>query len=186
MGPITIVTGCPGAGKTTFARQAARTHPRGLHLVADTFYTFPAHVIDPTKPESADQNTAIITALGRAAGSFAESDYAVFLDGIFGPWFLSTLAAAIWPLRPATDYLVLRCEIDEALARVAGRPEGGDPANVRHMNKAFCDLGDYEASAIDTTHLSEAEVHERVAELRATGAAALDLARLAHRTGSTI
>ena len=185
MGPITIVTGCPGAGKTTFARQAARAHARGLHLVADTFYRFPAHVVDPTKPESAEQNSAIIKALARAAGSFAESGYAVFLDGIFGPWFLPTLAAELLPLRPETEYLVLRCEIGDALARVAGRSEGGDPASVRHMNEAFRDLGPFEANAIDTTRLSEAQVHGRVRELRTAGALALDLAGLAAADPST-
>ena len=181
MSTIAIVTGCPGAGKTSYAREAARAHPHGLHLVADTFYDFPARLIDPTRPESATQNTAIIKALCQAAGSFARSGYCVLLDGIFGPWFLPTIAAELRPLGIATDYVVFRAEIDTALARVAARPDGGEPASVRHMNNAFRNLGVFEANVVDTTELCENEVRDRVRDLRASGALALDLEDLARR-----
>jgi len=69
---VTIVTGAPGTGKTTFSKRLAAESVRGIHLVSDVFYGFPAHPIDPTKPESQEHNSAIVCAAGRAAGAFAK------------------------------------------------------------------------------------------------------------------
>lgn len=88
MSGITIVTGCPGAGKTTLAHHASKREARGLHIPADVFYTFPAHPISPILPEAHEQNAAVIVAVSRTAAAFASRGYAVFLDGIIGPWFL--------------------------------------------------------------------------------------------------
>lgn len=48
--PIVIVTGPPGAGKTTVSAHLARSSVQGLHLPADVFFTFPAHPIAPYRP----------------------------------------------------------------------------------------------------------------------------------------
>jgi hypothetical protein len=90
--PIVIVSGCPGSGKTTLAKALALARgTKGVHLVSDVFYGFPAAPIDPTHPDSREQNTVIMRALARAARAFAEGGYHVVLDGIFGPWFLPVL-----------------------------------------------------------------------------------------------
>ena len=91
--PIVIVTGSPGTGKTTVAAALAKARARGLHLPADVFFTFPAHAIPPYQPEARDQNRDIMIALARTAATFAGRGYDVFMDGIFGPWFLPVVAA---------------------------------------------------------------------------------------------
>jgi len=144
---VTIVTGAPGTGKTTLSRRLARQDERGIHLVSDVFYGFPARPIDPTKPESNAQNTAIIRALGRAAASFADSGCPVVLDGIFGPWFLPELRAALGS-GLETEYVVLRAPAALALERVRDGP--GASARVEHMHRAFADLGPFAGHALDS------------------------------------
>ena len=85
MGSLVTITGSPGAGKTTLAARLAKASSAGVHVHGDVFYTFLAHPIPPTQPESRDQNTAVIRASMRVAVTLAEAGYDVFLDGIFGP-----------------------------------------------------------------------------------------------------
>jgi cytidylate kinase len=148
MSRVTIVTGAPGSGKTTFSKLLAREDPRGIHFVSDFFYQFPAHPIDPTKPESHEQNTAIMRAVGCASGAFVESGFPVVLDGIFGPWFLPELRTAL-PSAIACEYVVLRAPLALSLERVRGRDGPGASTKVEHMHAAFADLGDLAGHALD-------------------------------------
>ena len=175
---ITIVTGSPGAGKTTLARHASRAGPRGLHLLADVFYTFPAHAISPIMPEAREQNAAVIAAVSPAAAAFASRGYEVFLDGIVGPWFLPVVAAELGSAGIPVEYVVLRFSLEQAVHRATTRTQPGAEEVVRHMHAAFEKLGEYASHTLDTTHLG---VEESVAEFirrRALGAFALDLARV--------
>ncbi len=71
MASLTIVSGCPGTGKTTLAALLSTASPRGLHFVADVFYDFIGEVISPILPESHAQNTTVTSATARAAAAFA-------------------------------------------------------------------------------------------------------------------
>src|SRR2546422_7337203 len=161
MTSITIVTGSPGAGKTTLSQHASKADPRGLHMLADVFYTFPAHPISPILPDAHEQNAAVIAAVSRAAAAFASRGYAVFLDGIVEPWFLPVVAAELGSTGVSVEYVVLRVSVDQAVRRATTRTGPGTEAVVRHMHAAFQTLGDYESHALDTTDLS---IEETVAE----------------------
>jgi hypothetical protein len=175
---ITIVTGCPGAGKTTLSRHASKADPRGLHMLTDLFYTFPAHPISPILPEAHEQNTAVIAAASRAAAAFASRGYAVFFDGIVGPWFLPVVAAELGSTGISVEYVVLRVSLDQAVRRATTRTQPGAEAVVRHMHAAFQTLGKYESHAIDMTDLSIEETVAEFTRRRRLGVFALDLPRL--------
>lgn len=173
MNLIAIVTGSPGAGKTTLCGRLAAASPRGLHLPADVFYTFPAHPISPVLPEAQQQNEAMIAAVSRAAAAFAARGYEVFLDGIIGPWFLPVVAAELGSTGLPVEYVVLQVSLEQAIQRATSRSEPGPEAIVRHMHAAFQDLGEYAPHALDTTGHG---VEDTVAEYnrrRAAGAFAL-------------
>jgi cytidylate kinase len=163
MASITIVSGCPGAGKTTLARELACRTEGGLHLLSDTFYRFPARPLDPTTPAAHRQNASIMRALGRAAGSFAEDAYAVFLDGVIGPWFLPVLAREL-PRDVPLEYVVLQVRLQDALDRVRDREGAGTSAGVTRMHRAFSELGEFGRCALET---SQASVEEVIAEFLA-------------------
>jgi len=93
MPAIIIVSGCPGSGKTTLARSLARSHPRGLHLRSDVFYGFPVALVDPTRPESHEQNAVIIRAVARSA-VHAAIPFAAF--STTDPIFRFFIVRALW------------------------------------------------------------------------------------------
>jgi len=89
-GEVLILTGTPGAGKTTTA--AALAAWRGsskVHLHSDDFWHFIKHgAIQPYLPEAHCQNEVVLNVLANVAAGYAKGGYFVIVDGIVGPWFL--------------------------------------------------------------------------------------------------
>ena len=170
---VVIVTGSPGTGKTTLCRALAAAEPQGLHLVSDVFYDFIAHRVDPSKPESQHQNTVVMQALAQAVRTFADGGYTVFLDGIFGPWFLPVLRPLLEPAAP-THYVVLQVPVTEAHARVRERQGSGLSPTVAQMHRQFSELGPLSKHRLDVGGASEAEAFAQASRAIASGAVALD------------
>lgn len=168
MTSLTIVSGSPGAGKTSLARALALGSDRGVHIPSDLFYSFPVHPIDPTTPESHAQNGVIMRAIGAASLEFVDGGYEVFLDGIVGPWFLPALLER-FPEHLSVAYVLLWCDPAIALARVRERQGPGESPRVLQMNRAFSDLGPYAAHRVDTTALPRGAVLEQVRSGLAAG-----------------
>lgn len=177
------MTGSPGCGKTTVAAQLAQTSPRGLHVPADVFWTFPSYPISPYRAESHNQNVDIVVALMRTATTFATRGYDVILDGIFGPWFLPVVAIEAQQAAVAVDYVVLAVPLEVALRRVRTREshDGRDHV-VRQMHAEFSKLGPYRDHVIDTGDLTPEQVVAEFTSRRSSGIFALDFVRVASKS----
>ncbi|MFI2102269.1 DUF664 domain-containing protein [Isoptericola sp. NPDC019693] len=161
---VTILTGPPGAGKTTVAAllgaagaavgaSAAGARPT-VTLTTDTFYrSITTGFVPPYLAGSQRQNEVVAEAVVAATSAYARGGYDVVLDGVVGPWFLPPFRAAAaregWDLA----YVVLRPDLDTTLARATGRADAElrDPAAVRSMHAALADLGELEPHVRDTT-----------------------------------
>ena len=162
---IVVLTGPPGAGKTTVAAKLARSQPMGVHLSGDqVFHWIVSGFIPPWEPESGPQNRTVITAIASVAARFAEGGYSVIVDGIVGPWFLAQWQRAVGLDEPL-EYVILRPSRAVAMSRALERLGPADLVDaepVRAMFDAFQDLGTLESHVIDSTDLDVASTLKRV------------------------
>jgi hypothetical protein len=149
-GNICILTGSPGAGKSTTARSlvAASVAP-AVHLHSDDFWHFiQKGGIPPYLPESRDQNEVVMGVIATAAEGYAEGGYFVVMDGIVGPWLIHPFKELKQPIH----YIVLRATLDAPIERCHLR--GGDmltdPEPISGLHKQFAMLAEFENHVIET------------------------------------
>ena len=148
-GSILILTGPPGAGKTTVARLLAdAANGPSIHLHTDDFFcAFRKGFIAPWLSESGDQNATISRAIIASAAAFSRGGYAVIVDGIVGPWFLDIYRDEARRLGLRLDYVVLRPARADAMRRAAERAVIPLPDYPPHIFEGFADLGTLEGHA---------------------------------------
>jgi chloramphenicol 3-O-phosphotransferase len=176
-GSLLILTGPPGAGKSTVARMVTADGVRpAVHLHTDSFYVWiRTGFVPPYLPEAARQNEVVLGVIAEAACGYARGDYDVVLDGIVGPWALQPFRDAA--RRDGLDlyYVVLRPSLEVTLARGVARdaPQLTDVEPLKGMYGAFAGLGELERHVIDTTGQAADETADAVRRRGCSAAFAL-------------
>lgn len=168
-GSVVVVTGPPGAGKSTATAQLVTLADRGVLLDGDAFFqSVKSGWIAPWLPEANEQNGIVIDALGAAAARYARGGYVVIVDGIVGPWFLEQFRAEVdGPLH----YVVVRPSRNAAFARATARPAPmlKNPEALTKMYEEFEALGVFERCVIDNSMQTLDQTVATIAEGLSTG-----------------
>jgi predicted ABC-type ATPase len=142
MALLIVVTGPPGAGKSTVARALADEFEHSALVEGDAFFAFVARgATDPWLPAAHRQNQIVTQAAAAAAGRYAAGGYLTVYDGIVGPWFLADFAAAA--AVGHLHYAVLLPSAQQCADRVANRTghRFTSEAATRHMHSQFAQSG---------------------------------------------
>lgn len=154
-------------GKTTAAALLAGRFPRAVHLEADNFFRYiRSGYIEPWRPESNEQNRAVMGVVADAAAGYAAAGYFTVVDGIVIPgWFVEPVRDALRAAGHRVDLAILRAPLSACLARVRRR-EGIpsiDPEAIERVWLGFAECGEFETNAIDLGDESPDEVADLLA-----------------------
>jgi len=166
-GILVILTGPPGAGKSTVGRLVAAEYNPSACIHSDWAYTTIVNgFIRQWEPESDPQNRAVIRSSIAMAARLAEGGYFTVIEGIFGPWYLDIVRDELEGHQIRTHYVVLRPEIEACLGRAQNRPQVekvpghrplADSGPIRLLWNIFSDLGEYEGHVIDNTNMTASQ-----------------------------
>jgi len=161
-----IVTGPPGAGKTTVSSLLAARFERSVVLRGDDFFHFIHRgYVAPWQPDSQHQNEVVIDATAAAAAQYCAGGYVVVVDAIVGPWFLDRWCAQV-PEAVAVHYVILQPNKEVAARRASGRrgrDDLVDPVPVALMHDAFASRGGRHANVVDSSSHTPEETASVVA-----------------------
>jgi adenylate kinase family enzyme len=167
---LVVVTGPPGAGKSTVAQALSSMFEPSALVAGDEFFAMiDRGFIDPWTEAAHRQNEIVVASAAAAAGRLAAGGYTVIYDGVIGPWFLETFASAT--ALSEIHYVILLPPEDVCLQRVQARTRHSfnDLDATRHMHREFVDSRTDMHRVITTT--AEAEtIASTVADLFRSGA----------------
>jgi cytidylate kinase len=162
VGDLLVVTGPPGAGKSTVSAILSAGFPRSALVAGDDFFRFLGQgFVEPWLPEAHEQNEIVTEAAAAAAGRYARGDYTVVYDGMVGPWLLTPFARAA--AAPALHYVILFPDEETCVNRVLSRTGHGftDVPATRDM------FGQFARAPVDARHVlsDPPDSPQRTAEL---------------------
>ena len=181
-GPLLLLTGSPGCGKTTVAPLVADRHEPSAWLDLDWFFAkLRRGAIEPWRQEAHGQNRVVLHAAAEAVASFAQGGYFTVGEGILYPFMLDLFAAACEPRGVSLHYAVLRAPIALVQQRVQERRV--EPAHAGALADATV-VGDlwtqFESHGVDDRHRIDSdvgaplEVAEEIDRRLSTGGLRLD------------
>lgn len=170
MGEVIVVTGPPGAGKSTVAEiLVGQVTPSAL-VAGDDFFAFLRNgAIEPWLDAAHAQNTAVIRAAAAATGRLADCCDVVY-DGVVGPWILDDFVDLL--AVETFHYAVLLPSLSTCLDRVMTRLGHGftDQGAAEHMWRQFADATLDDRHLVSDDHSSPQALAERISALRIHGA----------------
>lgn len=140
MAELVVVSGPPGAGKSTVARKLAHTFDRSVLVEGDQFFGFlAAGAVLPWLPDTDDQNRVVQGAAAAATGHFVRAGYDTVYEGVLDPWHIGEFLAACEV--DSLHYVVLLPSVDRCAERVANRKGHGftDLPKTREVHRAFAE-----------------------------------------------
>jgi chloramphenicol 3-O-phosphotransferase len=167
MSQIVIISGPPGAGKSSAAHALCERYDRTVHLDTDQLYaSIRMGFISPWKSGSDRQNHMVSRAAARAATAYAEELFGVFIDGVIGPHLLPEYIEELKRARVPVHFVLLLPSVDEVVRRGLSREETlrVPEDKLREGHAIFVRHGPFAGCTIDNSGLTAQQTADLVME----------------------
>ena len=176
MADVLILTGPPGAGKSTVAQALAERYDRVAHIPVDTLHEFitPTGHVRPWGDPAAysRQRSLLVRNACCLTANFLEQRFAVIIDDVVTEQahlqlYLDNLQGLGFPVH----FVRLLPELDVCLQRNQERKEGRvSPDRVRKVHSEIRAAGEFAGKTIDSSELTPYQTADRLQELTTSGA----------------
>jgi predicted ATPase len=170
VGELVIVTGPPGAGKSTVAPLVADGFASSVLVQGDWFFgRWRRGAIDPWLPEAVGQTRIAGAAAAATAGAFSRGDCVVVYEGMIRPYELPGFLATA--RLTAVHYAVLLPPETTCVARVTTRQGHGFTSvdATRGMYRDFAEAAVPPAHLITDAHPAPQDIAARILDGVAAG-----------------
>ena len=156
VGRIILLSGPPGAGKSTVAKEliATATTPT-VYIEGDIFWSFIAKPHSPPKPRQATSRV-VVKSMMLSALPYARAGYETIVDFTIGPWFLGLFKEYIKEI--PFEYVILCPSEKVCEERNRERKEGVMEEYPSDLHLAFSDINEFEKYAIRNDEASAKEL----------------------------
>ncbi len=179
MSQIVIISGPPGAGKSSVAEELCRRYDRTAHVDVDLVRAMVR--MGSAKPwipgaEAERQRKLEAKNVCALARNFIKALFGVFIDGVIGPYGLGIYRRELAGVGVPVHFVVILPSADEAERRDRKRPGSHVLSErLREIHAEFVGFGNFAGEVIDNTSLTVETTADLIMEHAAEGKLLIDV-----------